>query len=159
MTETNYYTVSEVSKILGLTEYTIRKKIRDGDLRAIRGASDRDGYKIPRDALRDYANGKKLPELASALGLGFVAGLGIASLASDNSTRKKHADFKKIRDLSIASLQDEIDATDYYIQAMELDDNPTKEEKKKILEAKAKIKTLERQIKEIKLKFELNKSD
>ncbi|MBQ6776108.1 MAG: helix-turn-helix domain-containing protein [Synergistaceae bacterium] len=176
MADFDFFTVAEAAKILGLTEYTVRKKIRDGDIHAIKGASDREGYKIPREALMEYAQGDKRSGLSGILadvvgspaGLGiaaavpFVAGLGLglgALGAAAGTSKRNNADYRKIRDLSIESLQDEIEATQYYIQAMELDDNPSKEDQKKILEAKAKIKTLERQIKEIKLKFELEKSN
>ena len=47
-------TVAEAAKVLGLTEYTVRKKIRDGDIKAIKGSSDREGYKIPLDELMRY---------------------------------------------------------------------------------------------------------
>lgn len=55
------------------------------------------------------------------------------------------------------SIRDEIEATEYHIQALELDgDDMSKEDKKRVLEAKAKIKMLERRIKEIEIEYELN---
>ncbi|MBQ7197174.1 MAG: helix-turn-helix domain-containing protein [Synergistaceae bacterium] len=159
-----YYTVADVAKILGLTEYTVRKKIREGQLDALKGASDRDGYKIPVEALTKYLSEEKhigisdlgfaaLPVIAG-VGLG-IAGL-IGGMVRSNAKSKNKKDLKKIRDLSIESLRDEIEATQYYIQALELDgEEITKENQKRILESKAKIKTLERQIKEIQIKYEL----
>ena len=159
-----YYTVADVAKILGLTEYTVRKKIREGEIEAIRGASDREGYKIPLEALANYLSKEKSRGISdlglAALPLITGVGLGIAELIGgmvrSNAKSKNKKDLKKIRDLSIESLKDEIEATQYYIQALELDgDEITKENQKRILESKAKIKTLERQIKEIQLKYEL----
>lgn len=49
------YTTKEVSEILGVTEYTVRKKIRDGELPAKTFPSHA-GYRIKQEALRDYIN-------------------------------------------------------------------------------------------------------
>lgn len=51
--ETKFYTTKEVAEILNLTEYTVRKKIRNGDLKAeiFKGHS---GYRISHEVLRDY---------------------------------------------------------------------------------------------------------
>ena len=48
-----YYTTEDVAKISGLSEYTVRKKIRDGELPA-EGAGNRSGYQIRKDALMDF---------------------------------------------------------------------------------------------------------
>lgn len=52
-TETKFYTTKEAAEILNLTEYTVRKKIRNGDLKAetFQGHS---GYRIRHEVLRDY---------------------------------------------------------------------------------------------------------
>ena len=52
-TETKFYTTKEVAEILKLTEYTVRKKIRNGDLKAeiFQGHS---GYRICHEVLKDY---------------------------------------------------------------------------------------------------------
>lgn len=49
------YTTKEVSEILGVTEYTVRKKIRDGELPA-KTFPGHAGYRIKQEALRDYIN-------------------------------------------------------------------------------------------------------
>lgn len=51
--ETRYYTTKEVSDILEITEYTVRKKIRNGDLKAeiFPGHA---GYRIKHEDLQDY---------------------------------------------------------------------------------------------------------
>lgn len=48
------YTVKEVAKILRVSEKTVYKIIRSGDLQAIRV---RDQYRITADALRQYIRG------------------------------------------------------------------------------------------------------
>ena len=48
-----YYTTEDVAKISGLSEYTVRKKIRDGELPA-EGEGNRSGYRIRKDALMAY---------------------------------------------------------------------------------------------------------
>ena len=48
-----YYTTEDVAKISGLSEYTVRKKIRDGELPA-EGEGNRSGYRIRKDALMEF---------------------------------------------------------------------------------------------------------
>ena len=166
--EIKFYTVTEAAKILGLTEYTVRKKIRDGDLKGVK-ESDREGYRIPYEELIRYAQENRRSGIGKDFGLGiaaaalpFVAGFGVATALSSllNKGSKEKIFTEKIRNLSIESLRDEIEATQYYIQALEIDgDKITKEDKKRVLEAKAKIKFLERQIKEIEIKYELDSNE
>ena len=170
--EIKFCTVTEAAKILGLTEYTVRKKIREGDLKGVK-ESDREGYKIPYEELIRYAQenrrsgiGKDFFEAGiTAMALPFVAGFGVAAALSSlsNKTNKNSQEkiiTKKIRNLSIESLRDEIEATQYYIQALEIDgDKISNEDKKRVLQAKAKIKFLEHQIKEIELKYEINSNE
>ena len=54
MTEQKTLTVKEVAEQLGLSEYTVRKKIRDGEIEGDR-QSNRAGYQIPWEAFRKYA--------------------------------------------------------------------------------------------------------
>lgn len=154
-------TVSEAAKVLGLTEYTVRKKIRDGDIKAIKGSSDREGYRIPLDELMRYAENHGHSEMFTGFGLiGDFLGAGLQKILDNfDSVKRKNPNYARIKNLTIESIQDEIEATEYHIQALELDgDDISREDRKKILEAKAKIKTLERKIKEIELEYELNSS-
>ncbi len=85
---------------------------------------------------------------AGTFGLGVMPGILSAAIGGSNQ--------KKIRDITIGGLQDEIEAIQYLIQSLELDgENISINDKKKILEYKARIKLLERQIKEIELHFEI----
>ncbi|MBR5162660.1 MAG: helix-turn-helix domain-containing protein, partial [Schwartzia sp.] len=54
MTEQKTLTVREVAEQLGLSEYTVRKKIRDGEIEGDR-QSNRAGYQIPWESFRKYA--------------------------------------------------------------------------------------------------------
>ena len=54
MTERKMLTVKEVAEQLGLSEYTVRKKIRDGEIEGDR-QSNRAGYQIPWESFRKYA--------------------------------------------------------------------------------------------------------
>lgn len=54
MTEQKTLTVKEVAEQLGLSEYTVRKKIRDGEIEGDR-QSNRAGYQIPWESFRKYA--------------------------------------------------------------------------------------------------------
>ena len=73
MTEQKTLTVKEVAEQLGLSEYTVRKKIRDGEIEGDR-QSNRAGYQIPWESFRKYAErqDKKLGSLWSKTAL--VAG-------------------------------------------------------------------------------------
>lgn len=48
-----YYTTEEVAKISGLSDYTVRKKIREGELRA-EGEGTRSGYRIRKEDLLEF---------------------------------------------------------------------------------------------------------
>ncbi|MBP3690229.1 MAG: helix-turn-helix domain-containing protein [Schwartzia sp.] len=54
MTEQKTLTVKEVAEQLGLSEYTVRKKIREGEIEGDR-QSNRAGYQIPWESFRKYA--------------------------------------------------------------------------------------------------------
>lgn len=54
LNEKRLYTVSEISKLIGISEYTIRKHIRSGNLRFTCKRSK--WYMISLDNLRDFAS-------------------------------------------------------------------------------------------------------
>ena len=49
------YTVQEVADLLGLSEFTVRRRIKDGKLKAIMD-SKKQGYRVTQDSLMEYAN-------------------------------------------------------------------------------------------------------
>lgn len=179
--------VKDIAELTGMSEYTVRKKLREGEIEGER-TSDREGYKVSRENLARYLQKAKKPfpaGLLSGIGLGFAAGGmgilgtlllplapilagggaaiagGIASLMDDGKgdSQEKSGNSKEILDLSVGSLEDQIEAIQYSIQAIELKgDELSVEDKQKILTGKAQIKLLERQIKELKLKYEMSQS-
>ena len=78
VTEDKVYTVSEAADILSLSEYTVRQKIREGEIKAVKGKSDREGYRIYHEDLMSYLrkNGKNRNKswlsIASAFPIGGV---------------------------------------------------------------------------------------
>lgn len=191
-------TVKDVAELTGMSEYTIRKKLREGEIEG-ELSSDREGYRVSRESLAKYLQKAKKPlpaGLFSGSSAGFAAGIsgsgagftsgglglgvssgglgflgtllelllevsGIASLL-ENSTKamqSKNENSEKILDLSTGSLEDQIEAIRYSIQALELKEGELSvEDKQKILAGKAQIKLLERQIKELKLQYEINQN-
>lgn len=73
MEEKKMLTVKEAAEQLGLSEYTVRKKIREGEIEGDR-QSNRAGYQIPWESFRKYAQAqdKKVGSLWSKTAL--VAG-------------------------------------------------------------------------------------
>ncbi len=92
--EDKFYTVSEAAYILSLSEYTVRQKIKEGEIKAIKGKSDREGYKIRQEDLMNYLQkrGKKKNKnwisLAAASALPIIAGaasvIGSAGIVGDS---------------------------------------------------------------------------
>ena len=56
--ETIYYTVDEVSKVLKISPSTVRKYIRNGDLKAFK-VTPRGGWRIREDVLKSFGLGDK----------------------------------------------------------------------------------------------------
>ena len=59
MLQKSYYTVNEVAKIVGVTPFTVRKKIKIGELSANVPKNNRVGYKISKEALEDWIKNTK----------------------------------------------------------------------------------------------------
>ena len=174
------FTVKEAAKLLGVSEYTVRKKLRDGDLKGVI-TSDKEGYKISSRELIDYLqkNDKPIPAAlaalvpgafaltagagalalgVSALPFGLLGGAfaGLASLFGRDKYEKVFKDGESL-DLSVGSLRDQIDMIKYQIEALELKgDNKSVEDEQKILEFKTQIKQLEQRIKLLKLEYKMN---
>lgn len=172
-------TVKEAAELTGISEYTIRKRIREGEIDG-ECSSDREGYRISRENLASYLQKNKKPlPIGLFPGTFSLAASGIAGLGSmllpmasvlalgsaiagrivsnDRGTlQDKNKSSEEILNLSVGSLKDQIDAIQYSIQALELKEELSVEDKQKILTGKAQIKLLEQQIKELKLKYEMN---
>ncbi|BAL85006.1 hypothetical protein SELR_pSRC101990 (plasmid) [Selenomonas ruminantium subsp. lactilytica TAM6421] len=159
----DFFTTKQAAELLGLTEYTIRKKIRNNEIKAIPGSNVREGYKIEKESLLEYAKKNNVSpfkelspfQLAFALNPVVGAGVGIYSLIksigfignSDNNTIK---DKERIYKLGIQRLDKEIEGLNLQIEALNLEDKSVENEKL-ILEKKIKINELEQKIKEIEI--------
>jgi excisionase family DNA binding protein len=56
--ETIYYTVSDAAKVLKVSQSTIRKYIRNGNLKAFK-ITPRGGWRIREDVLKSFGLGEK----------------------------------------------------------------------------------------------------
>ena len=82
------YTVQEVADLLGLSEFTVRRRIKDGKLKAVMD-SKKQGYRVTQESLMEYANaqnskvgslwqkGKELSGLAATIGSNLMKSLPI----------------------------------------------------------------------------------
>ena len=52
----NFYTIKEVAELLKISEYTLRKKIRDGEIKAEPGKA----YRISKEDLEEYLHATQL---------------------------------------------------------------------------------------------------
>ena len=179
----DYLTTKEAANILGVTEYTVRKKIRNNEIKAIPGATVREGYKIDKDSLIEYAKENKVngfctgsTGLTGPAGIAgsaltpfqiglvtnplFAAGVGIYGLLNkigiigdDDNDTIK--DKKRLYELGIQRIEIEIEGLNLQIKALELEDK-TVENEKKILEKKIRINELEQKKKEIEIEQEMD---
>lgn len=105
------YTVQEVADLLGLSEFTVRRRIKDGSLKAVMD-SKKQGYRVSRDSLMEYANAqnskvgslwqkgreisglietigskfmKSLPIIPATVVIGTLAGMGIGKALGKSS--------------------------------------------------------------------------
>lgn len=172
MKNNEFYTTKEAADILGLTEYTIRKKIRNKEIKATPGASVREGYKIDKESLFDFASRNKIAIAAIGAGLaatvgapfvapfvvgsgivGLVAGLGLLDNEKDKGTSIKGK--KELYDLGIQRLETEIEGLNLQIEALELDGD-SDDNKKNIIQLKIRINELKMKIQEIKMQKEID---
>ena len=168
MKNNEFYTTKEAADILGLTEYTIRKKIRNNEIKATTGASVREGYKIDKESLFDFASRNKIAIAAIGAGLaatvgapfvvgsgivGLVAGLGLLNDEKDKGTSIKGK--KELYDLGIQRLETEIEGLNLQIEALELDGD-SDDNKKNIIQLKIRINELKMKIQEIKMQKEID---
>ena len=142
-----YYTTKDVAELFGLTEYTIRKKIREHELDAIPGASVREGYRITKDAVIEYAAKNKIPLSVTAKKIGEEVIAQFTPAVVINSS---------ILELAIKRLHTEIDGLNLRIRALQLEDELRERDKKKrLLNLQIQINDLEGEIQVLKLHKEL----
>ena len=167
MLEKKYYDVSEAAKILNLSEYTVREKIRNKELKATREEGKRGrGYKIERERLSEYAQNNNITVSTapkengvspdpSSVAAAILIGIGSVTSSLFGDKRKKNTKHaNEIFDLSVKGIQDIIEANKYEIELLKLE-NSSVETQKKILEKMREIKTCEGMIKEIQINRKL----
>ena len=129
----NNYTTKEAAEILGISEYTVRKKIRDEELKAIKIPGEA-GYRISKEELERYS------EKAGKSGI---------TLKEASKSTEVHG---SLFDKNIFGI--------YEILNSPNETNITKEEKRKILEEYYKGKQNELKLIELKYKrFLLDKDE
>lgn len=169
MEEKDQYTTREVADLLNLSEYTVRKKIRDQEINA-KGSSGRNGYRIDKEEVIKYANKHKislLPMAAMAatvmspvlgISLGAIASLGgFLSSVFTSVDNKKVDDDKKIElyDMAIERIKKDIDGLKMKIEALQLEADDSIKCKKDILHLKMLINEKEGNIQEIEIQKKL----
>ena len=80
-------TVEEAAKLLNLSPYTIRKKIREGEIEAPAPINDRTGYMIPVKSLEKYESERKWRKDAALVSLipgfaGIAAGTAMTGIGA-----------------------------------------------------------------------------
>lgn len=132
----NFYTTKEVAELLKISEYTVRKKIREGEIQAEPGKS----YRISKDALEEYLENNLPTEL---LDLDNAESLNPEIL--QQIIELKETDLKRLK-LQLQKLE------------LEVDDYDPKEFQKRKLALEIDINELEAEIKRQRLISTINAS-
>ena len=150
--EEKFYTTKEVSEILGLTEYTVRKKIREGDIKAeiFPGHA---GYRVKHDALKDYLihhRGNALQEkMFPTAPESFT--MAIQKLEEEiNRNRDATVDPSVIQTF-IDGKKIDLEGLNLRLRLLELDDNATTDFQRKKLLLEVAINQLQAEIKACEL--------
>lgn len=119
--EVKTYSVKEVAEMLGTSEFTVRRKIQNGQLQATID-SKKQGYRISEDSLKNFAKSQEskigslwrkpaaaggaiktaglvsiLPTLSSILALPLMA----SGVDMPDGTNSEHSNFSKINDTNV----------------------------------------------------------
>ena len=150
--EEKVYTTKEVSDILGLTEYTVRKKIREGDIKA-EIFSGHAGYRVKHDVLKDYISqhrGNALQEkMFQTAPESFT--MAIQKLEEEiNRNRDATVDPSVIQTF-IDGKKIDLEGLNLRLRLLELDDNATADFQRKKLSLELAINQLQAEIKACEL--------
>lgn len=130
MLDKNFYTTKDVAALLNISEYTVRKKIRDGELKAEAGKS----YRISKDALEEYIKNNAAGNIES-----------VSPEILESVIEVRNMELKKLK-LQLQKL--ELDA----------DDLESKDFKKKRLALEIDISDLEAEIKKYRIVQEIRRA-
>ena len=165
-----FYTTKDASSLLDISEYTVRKKIRDGELKAevIPGKS---GYRIKKEDLAEYVANKGRPRMMPVPEGRTVDVFGEDSGATQNrkifgdsmlqlnDAVKNNPEIKNVNtDLLrsiIAGKETDLKGLWLRLKRLELDDDDSIEFKKKKLQLEIDINDLEAEIQAYKVVGEM----
>ena len=148
-----FYTTKEIARMLKITEYTVRKKIREGIIKA-EVIPGKYGYRIRKSDLENYLTEKNTSGTNRNLKSGFDKEhrfenlLGkISSIALNKSSNDIDTDNLKLLKEIIAGKETDLKGLKLRLQMLELDNEETVEFKKKRLSLEIAINDLEAEIK------------
>ena len=138
-----FYNTKEAAELLSLSEYTVRKKIRDGEIKAevVQGKA---GYRISKSDLEEYMgqrNSSKTEENLNEHSFGNLINQ-FGELILNNSDSLSPELLKGI----IEGKQLDLNGLKLRLQKLELDENDTNEFKKKKLDLEIAINDLKSEI-------------
>lgn len=165
-----FYNTKEASSLLDISEYTVRKKIREGELKAevVPGKS---GYRISKEDLDEYMANKGKPRMmpvvegkpvdvfgedGDAARKGKIFGDSMRKLndAVKNSSDVKNINMDLLRSI-IAGKETDLKGLRLRLKRLELDDDDSLEFKKKKLQLEIDINDLEAEIQTYKVVGEM----
>lgn len=176
MVTSKFYTVKEAAKILGLSEYTVRKKIRENVIKIPENSdtnkrlpSKREGYRIPEETLENYS-GRRIVSSDTLLNSGTLTETEkipntiktlLDIVNGEKSETQENSDFvfnSNIKNLLIDFFNRAIRKIDLNLEALQHKQNEklSEEEREKVIDLEIAKEELEQQITLINLSYELN---
>ena len=150
--EEKFYTTKEVSEILGLTEYTVRKKIREGDIKA-EIFSGHAGYRVKHDVLKDYISQHRGNALQEKMFQTAPESFTVAIQKLEeviNRNRDAAVDLRAIQTF-IDGKKIDLEGLNLRLRLLELDNNATADFQRKKLSLEVAINKLQAEIKAFEL--------
>lgn len=139
-----FYTTKDLSDILDVTEYTVRKKIRDGEIQAetIPGQA---GYRVSKSNLDKYLKKNPHKNISYSSDTNFLDWL--ENLKNDTAHTAENLEL--LND-AIEIRENALNSAKFRLQRHELEDNNSTDFQKEELDLKIKISDLELEIKTFK---------
>ncbi len=141
------YTTKDIAKLLDISEYTVRKKIREGAIKAtvVPGKS---GYRISESDLEEYKGNKKISDQAEELKPVGSFGKTVAAIfgSSDVDEIKKNVSPEYLSSL-IEGRKMDLEGLNLKLKRLNLDKNSSKEFKREKLSLEIDINDLQAEIK------------
>lgn len=125
--EKEYYSTDEAAKILGISKPTILKKLKEGAI-PYEGSIGRNGFRIKGDAINFYAAQNDIEPNWEA-----------ATAQISNNDKEAIEDMIKLKELEKAEAELDVDE-------LELDADGTTENRRKLIQAKKKVASIDKEI-------------